>query len=125
MSSRTIQDSWVEGGIMATTKKQCPNCHVTLTRYQWSRLWFMSSVLSGRLIQPCAECGTLLRLSAMTLLSSLGALGLLITAAGLFFWYTPILLVLALIFTLVILVGVMGTRVETAPSMTATVSPGE
>jgi hypothetical protein len=75
----------------------------------------MSSVLSGRLIQPCGECGTLLRLSSMTLLTSLGAMGLLVTAVGLFVSYTPWLLIIALIFTLIILTGVMGTRVEAAP----------
>lgn len=104
---------------MAGVRKQCPNCQVTLTRFQWSKLWFMSSVLSGRLIQPCAECGTLLRLSSMTLLTSLGAMGLLVTAVGLFMSYTPWLLIIALIFTLIILTGVMGTRVETAPSSSA------
>ena len=104
-----------------TTRKQCPNCEVTLTRYQWSRLWFMSSLLSGRLIQPCGECGTLLRLSAMTILSSLGVLGLFASAAGLFMTYSPWMLIFALLFTLIILVGVLGTRVETAPGSTVSV----
>ena len=106
---------------MSATKKQCPNCHVTVTRYQWSKLWFMSSVLSGRLVQPCEECGTMLRLSAMTLLSSLGALGLLATAVGVYLNYQSWLLVLALMFTLLILFGVMGTRVETAPAPAAVI----
>lgn len=100
---------------MAGTKRQCPKCSITLTRYQWSRLWWMSSVLSGRLVQPCTECGTLLRLSAMTLVASAGAIGLLITSVALFLNYSRLLLIVALLLTIVILVGVMGTRVETAP----------
>jgi hypothetical protein len=42
-------------------------------------------------------------------------MGLLVTAVGLFVSYTPWLLIIALIFTLIILTGVMGTRVEAAP----------
>jgi CHASE2 domain-containing sensor protein len=75
----------------------------------------MSSVLSGRLVQPCSECGTLLRLSAMTLVASAGAIGLLITSVSLFLNYSRLLLIVALLLTVVILIGVMGTRVETAP----------
>lgn len=107
---------------MAAATKQCPACRVTLTRYQWSKLWFMSSLLTGRLIQPCAECGTLLRLSSMTLLSSLGALGLLVSAVGLFTYRSPWLLILALVCTIVMLIGVMGTRIETAPPPPATLT---
>jgi hypothetical protein len=60
----------------------------------------MSSLLSGRLIQPCEECGTELRLSSMTVLASLGAIGLLASALGLFVTYSPWLLICALLSTL-------------------------
>lgn len=113
--SITLGDEFLdEGRQMRTTRKQCPNCHVTLTRYQWSRLWFMSSLLSGRLIQPCQECGTELRLSAMTVLASLGAVGLLASAVGLVLTYSPWVLICALLSTLTMLIGVLGTRVEAA-----------
>lgn len=108
---------------MATTKRQCPNCRVTLTRYEWSRLWWMSSLLSGRLVQPCSECGTKLRLSSMTLLASAGALGLIGTSVAVFLAYTPKLLILALVFALVILFGVLGTRLEVAPSLDTSSKP--
>ncbi len=98
-----------------TTRRNCPNCDVTLTRYEWSRLWWMSSVLTGRLVQPCKECGSLIRLSALTLLSGVGAVGLTITAGLLFKWPSIWLLAMALIFSILILVGVMGSRLETVP----------
>lgn len=120
MSITLGQECWdEERNMKSTTRKQCPNCHVTLTRYQWSRLWFMSSLLSGRLIQPCHECGTQLRLSAMTVLASLGAFGLLASAVGLFMTYSPWLLICALLSTLTMLIGVLGTRIEQAPGTSA------
>jgi hypothetical protein len=99
-------------------KRQCPNCGVTLTRFQWSKLWWMSSVLTGRMVRPCSECGTLLRLSAMTLLSGIGALGLLIAAFLIWRQDAVWLRVLALACTVLMLVGVMGSRVEVAPGPT-------
>lgn len=120
MSITLGDECWDEGPKMKLTiRKQCPNCRVTLTRYQWSKLWFMSSLLSGRLIQPCEECGTELRLSAMTVLASLGALGLFASAIGLFVTYSPWLLISALLSTLTMLIGVLGTRVEQAPGTSA------
>jgi hypothetical protein len=104
---------------VATMKKQCPNCKVTLTRFQWSKLWWMSSMLSGRLVQPCAECGTLLRLSSMTLVTVIGAIGLLVTSVALVITKYSMLLIVALVCALVVLIGVMGARVETVPD------PGE
>jgi hypothetical protein len=99
------------------TKRQCPKCSVTLTKYEWSRLWWMSSVLSGRLVQPCSECGTKLRLSSMTLVTSAGALGLIGTSVSLFFYRSPVLLIVALVCAVVILFGVLGTRLEVAPQI--------
>lgn len=99
-----------------STMRKCPSCSVTLTRYEWSRLWWMSSVLSGRLVQPCKECGVLIRLSALTLLTGVGAVGLIITAGLLFRWQSIWLLLLALGFAVTILIGVLGTRLETVPS---------
>ena len=108
---------------LTAIRKQCPNCRVTLTRYQFSKLWFMSSLLSGRLIQPCEECGTQLRLSSMTVLASLGGFGLLASAVGLFRTYSPWLLIFALLFTLITLVAVLGTRVEQVSGSSATPPP--
>jgi len=100
---------------MAMTKRQCPNCNVTLTRYEWSRLWWMSSMMSGRLVQPCSECGTKLRLSSMTLVTGFAALGLIGSSVAVFLTRQPLLLFASLVFAIVILVGVLMTRVETAP----------
>src|SRR4051812_28470521 len=98
---------------MAGTRKECPNCKITLTQFRWSKLWWMSSVLSGRLVQPCAECGTLLRLSSMTLVTGIASLGLGITSVALVVTKYPVLLIVALLCTVLILVGVLGTRIET------------
>ena len=106
-------------------RKQCPECRVTLTRYEWSRLWWVSAGLSGRLVQPCSECGALLRLSAMRVLSGLGALGLIGTSALMFLQFPPSLtFVLALVCALVMLGGVLGTRVEAAPGQHVGTLPG-
>jgi hypothetical protein len=76
----------------------------------------MSSIMSGRLVQPCKECGALMRFSALTLLTGVGALGLIITAVLLFKWPSIWLRLIALAFAVIILVGVMGTRLEAVPS---------
>ena len=99
---------------MAATKRQCPICKVTLTRPEWSKLWWMSSGLSGRLVAPCSECGTLLRLSSSTLLVVLAAVGLLSTSTALVITHSRMLLIIALVCALILLIGVLGTRVETA-----------
>ena len=97
-------------------RRQCPECRVTLTRYEWSRLWWMSSVMSGRLVQPCSECGARLRLSAMVLLSTTSALGLIATSVVYIFNpFTP-LLAIALVLLGLMLFSMMSTRLETAPS---------
>jgi len=98
---------------MITTKKQCPHCQVTLTRFQWSKLWWMSSGLSGRLVQPCSECGTLLRLSSSTLVVGIASVGLVATSVALVVTKRPILLIVALLCALVQLIGALGARVET------------
>lgn len=97
-------------------RRQCPECSVTLTKYEWSRLWWMSSVLSGRLVQPCSECGARLRLSAMVLLSTTCALGL-IGTAGLYI-FNPVspLLVIALVLLGLMLFSMMSSRLELAPA---------
>ena len=106
-------------------RRDCPECHVVLTRYQWSRLWWMSSGLSGRLIQPCTECGALLKLSAMRLLSLCGALALIGTSMAMFVYGpSPLWLALALVCALTILAGVLGTRVEALPSRRDVELPG-
>lgn len=97
-------------------KRQCPNCGVTLTRFQWSKLWWMSSVLTGRMVRPCSECGTLLRLSAMTLLSGIGAFGLLVTSYMIWRGNSVWLEVAALGFTALMLIGVMGSHIEVYPT---------
>ena len=97
---------------MAAIRKHCPTCHVTLTKFGASRLWWMSSVLSGRLVQPCAECGTLLRLSSMTLLTGMATFGLVVTSVGLILTRYPMLLILALACAVLLLVGLLAIRVE-------------
>lgn len=103
---------------MDPTKKQCPVCNVTLTRFEWSRLWWVSSGMSGRLVQPCSACGSLLRLSAMRLLTGIGALGLLVSSVMRFGNESEALLVLALLFSVCILVGMVSTRVEAVRQIT-------
>ena len=96
-------------------RRQCPECRVTLTRYEWSKLWWMSSMMSGRLVQPCPDCGARLRMSAMVLLSTTSAIGLMVTAAA--YIYNPMtaLLAIALVLLGLILFSMMSTRLESAP----------
>lgn len=98
-------------------KRECPNCHITLTRYQWSKLWWMSSLMSGRLVQPCAECGAKLRLSSMTLVASTAALGLIGTSVLYLMYQQSMYLFSALALLLIILVSSMVTRIEVAPNV--------
>src|SRR4051812_29045691 len=99
---------------MTAAKKHCPNCRVTLTQFRWSKLWWMSSVLSGRLVQPCAECGTQLRLSSMALVTTLAAVGVVVTTAALIVTRQSMWLIVALACAVLVLVGVLGKRVEPA-----------
>jgi hypothetical protein len=99
------------------TKRQCPNCNITLTRYQWSKLWWMSSLMSGRLVQPCNECGAKLRLSSMTLVSSTAAIGLIAAAVLYLMYQSSFLLFAALGLLLVILFATLATRIEVAPNL--------
>lgn len=96
-------------------RRQCPECRVTLTKYEWSRLWWMSSMMSGRLVQPCSECGAQLRLSAMVLLATTSALGLIGTAVIYVFYPVAYLLAIALVLLALMLFAMMSTRLETAP----------
>ena len=97
-------------------RRQCPDCSVTLTRYEWSRLWWMSSMMSGRLVQPCTECGARLRLSSMALLSTISALGLIGTSIMYLVYRESTLLYIALVLTLLMLVAMLSTRLEKVPS---------
>ena len=99
------------------TRRQCPECQVTLTRYEWSRLWWMSSMMSGRLVQPCHECGAQLRLSSMALLSTVSAIGLITTALLYIFYQQNLLLWIALLLLLLLLVSMLATRLEAVPSV--------
>ena len=99
-------------------KRQCPECEVTLTRYEWSRLWWLSPGMSGRLVQPCSGCGTMLRLSAMRAFTALGALGLLASSIARFTSDSLVLLALALVCAILILVGLVSTRIETVRQLT-------
>jgi hypothetical protein len=97
-------------------RRQCPECRVTLTRYEWSKLWWMSSMMSGRLVQPCPDCGARLRMSAMVLLSTTSAIGLIVTAvAYISNPFTP-LLGIALVLLGLVLFSMMSTRLESAPA---------
>lgn len=100
-------------------RRECPECRVRLTRYEWSRLWWMSSGMSGRLVQPCTECGARLRLSSMALLSTLSALGLIGTSITYIFYPVSRLLVIALVLLLLLLIAMMATRLETVPGGSA------
>jgi hypothetical protein len=108
---------------MTAKSRQCPECNVTLTRYQWSKLWWMSGVMSGRLVQPCAECGARLRMSSMAVVSSTAALGLIITAVSYLFYPSSILLFIALALLLVLLIAMLATRIETAPATAGKIDP--
>jgi hypothetical protein len=104
------------GNEKPTNRRQCPDCSVTLTRYEWSRLWWMSSMMSGRLVQPCTECGARLRLSSMALLSTISALGLIGTSIMYLVYRESTLLYIALVLTLLMLVAMLSTRLEKVPS---------
>ena len=88
---------------------------MTLSRYEWSRLWWMSSLMSGRLVQPCHECGARLRLSSMALLSTVSALGLIVSAVLSFLYQQVALLVTALVLLILLLISMMRTRLESVP----------
>ena len=108
--------------------RQCPECGVKLTRYEWSKLWWMSGMMSGRLVQPCGECGVKLRMSSMALVSGVASLGLILTAGSYFVYrsnekVSQILLFVALAFVLIILISMLATRLETVPSPTAKLEP--
>lgn len=113
----------MEGGTIAATRRQCPECGVKLTRPQWSKLWWMSGMMSGRLVQPCAECGAKLRMSSMALVSSLASAGLIGVAVLYIFYPITNLLFAALTLLLVIFIAMLVTRIETVPSTTASIEP--
>lgn len=102
--------------IVSGSRRQCPQCRVTLTKYDWSRLWWMSSVMTGRLVQPCPECGARLRLSSMALLSTTSAIGLIATAVLYMLYPVLPLLAIAVVLLLLMLFSMLATRLETAPS---------
>jgi hypothetical protein len=72
----------------------------------------MSSMMSGRLVQPCPDCGARLRMSAMVLLSTTSAIGLIVTAVT--YLYNPLmpLLGIALVLLGLVLFSMMSTRLE-------------
>jgi uncharacterized membrane protein YdfJ with MMPL/SSD domain len=76
----------------------------------------MSSMMSGRLVQPCPDCGARLRMSAMVLLSTTSAIGLIVTAIA--YVYNPLmpLLAIALLLLGLVLFSLMSTRLESAPA---------
>lgn len=106
-------------------QRQCPECRVTLTRFQWSQLWWVTSGLSGRLVHPCAECGAMLRLSAMRQITALGALGLIGASVAIVAGASPSLAIAAaLVAAIVMLGGMLGTRVEAAEAPPLSHLPG-
>ena len=113
----------METGTISATRRQCPECGVKLTRPQWSKLWWMSGIMSGRLVQPCAECGAKLRMSSMALVSSIAAAGLIGVAVLYIFYPKANLLFIALTLLLVIFIAMLVTRIESVPSPIATLDP--
>jgi hypothetical protein len=77
----------------------------------------MSARMSGRLVQPCSECGARLRLSSMAVLSTMSALGLIGTALAYVFYPHSAMLIIALVFLLLILIASWATRIEAAPGL--------
>jgi len=75
--------------------------------------------MSGRLVQPCSECGALLRLSVMRLLTAGGALGLLGSSVALVATGEDVLLVPALVCSILMFVGVISARVEAVMKIAA------
>ena len=71
--------------------------------------------MSGRLVQPCTECGARLKLSAMALLTTLSALGLIATSVIYLFYQDNYLLWIALVFLLLMLIAMLATRLEAVP----------
>ena len=116
----------METAVAGKKIRQCPECGVKLTRYEWSKLWWMSGLMSGRLVQPCSECGARLRMSSMALVSAIASIGLIVTAAVyLFFYRDETLLFVALGLLLVILVAMMATRIEAVPAAPTGAEPAK
>ena len=67
-------------------------------------------------MQPCSECGARLRLSSMALLSTISALGLIGVSVMYLVYREKVLLYIALVLTLLMLVAMLSTRLEKAPS---------
>jgi hypothetical protein len=76
----------------------------------------MSSMMSGRLVQPCPDCGARLRMSAMVLLSTTSAIGLIVTAVVYILDPMTELLGIALVLLGLVLFSMMSTRLESAPA---------
>lgn len=94
-------------------RRKCPKCDASL---KWPELWRMSGVLRWRSMSPCPRCETPLRRSAMTYLTNVASLGLIVTVVVQYVspdsrW--PPLLSLAL--AVLMLVGALTTRLEAAP----------
>jgi hypothetical protein len=115
----------METATSTSNSRQCPKCGVKLTRYEWSRLWWMSGLMSGRLVQPCGECGVKLRMSSMALVSSAAALGLIVIAVCLYLYpaWATYLYIIALGLLLVILIAMLATRIEAVPTPTGKIEP--
>src|SRR6185295_3024190 len=113
----------VETAAPSKNIRQCPNCGVKLTRYEWSKLWWMSGMMSGRLVQPCGECGVRLRMSSMSLVSTAASIGLIITSILYGIYQDKVLLIIAVALLLVILVAMLVTRIESVPSPSAAAAP--
>jgi hypothetical protein len=113
----------MESATHGRRSRQCPDCGIKLTRYEWSKLWWMSGLMSGRLVQPCHECGARLRMSSMALVSSFAAAGLIVTSVSYAIYQQKLLLIIALALLLVLLIAMLATRIEAVPSATATLEP--
>ena len=82
---------------------------------RWLELWRMSSVLKSRAAAPCPRYGTPLRRSAMAYLTNVASIGLIGAVIALFVYpNSPWLAPLVLAFAVVMFVGAVATRLETA-----------
>lgn len=94
-------------------RKECPKCRASIG---WSERLRMSRILRRRASAPCPGCGTPLRYSATQYLSHVAALGLIASSLVLWAYDAVWLAWVNLPLSILLLAGVLATRLEAAPS---------